>query len=198
MVYDHGDRNINKIALTFDDGPNPFWTKKVLDILDKYDIKATFFILGANAEKYPDIVKEIFDRGHLIGNHSYSHPRAGFGDFERAEKIIFNITGKHTKFIRPPYLFTELCDNYLPAVKGEAKIITCSVFSHDYKSSSEDIKKINIEETQNGDIIVLHDGSQKEEEQKDRPAEMFKALPDIIEKLKEKYEFVKLDELTFN
>lgn len=198
MIYKHGNRKINKIALTFDDGPNPFWTKNVLDVLEKYNIKANFFVLGMYAEKYPEIVKEAFSKGYLIGNHSYSHPKIGFGNFEKAEEIIFSIIGEHTKFIRPPYLSVGLCANYLPVITGKVKIIGCDVFPHDYKNRAEDIKRIIIEQTQNGSIIGIHDGSHREEEQENRPVEMFKVLPEIIEKLKGKYEFVRLDELPFD
>ena len=69
----HGDETHPRIALTFDDGPHPYQTDKILALLEKYDIKATFFVIGKNAELYPDIVKRELDEGHEIGNHSYSH-----------------------------------------------------------------------------------------------------------------------------
>jgi len=193
--YSHGDRSENKIALTFDDGPSLFWTRKILDILDKYDIKANFFVLGKWAERYRDIIEEILNRGHLIGNHSYSHSRY-FGDFERVEEIIFEIIGIHTKFIRPPYLLTSLCNDYPPAVNGEVKIINCDIFPYDYKNKAEDIKQIIRRETQNGSIIVLHDGSDREEELKNRPREMVKALPVLIASLKKDFILVRIDELS--
>ena len=104
IFFDHGSRKENKIALTFDDGPNPFFTSRILDLLEQFFIKANFFVLGANAERYPDIVKETFDRGHLIGNHSYSYAKEGAFDFEKAEQVIFDITGQYTEFVRLPYL----------------------------------------------------------------------------------------------
>lgn len=193
--YRHGNRLENKIALTFDDGPNPFWTRKILDILDKYGVKATFFVLGKLAEKYKDIVKEIFKRGHLIGNHGYSHSR-NFRDFEKAEEIIFDIISMHTQFIRPPYLLVSLCSNYLPVIKGGVKIINCDVFPCDYKNKSEDIIRTINTKTKNGSIIILHDGSHREEELKNRPSEMFKALPILIKTLKKDFTLVKIDELS--
>lgn len=196
LVYEHGDRNDNKVALTFDDGPNPFWTIKILDALDKHNIKANFFLLGKRAEEYKDIVTEIFDRGHLIGNHTYSHSR-DFGDFDKSEKIIFDIIGEHTKFIRPPYFLANLCVNYPPAINGEVKIINCDIISEDYKNKAEEIKRIVIGKTQKGSIIGFHDGSHKENELENRPSEMFKALPEILEKLKEKFEIVRLDQPNF-
>lgn len=195
--YDNGDRNINKIALTFDDGPNPFWTERILDVLDKHRIKANFFILGKNAEKYGDIVKKTFKKRHLVGNHTYSHPREGVGDFEKAEEIIFAITGEHTRFIRAPYNNTELCDGYNPAIKGKVKIVNNDIIPCDWNSCSEDIISKVLKNTNNGSIILLHDGSQREAEMEIRPQEMFKALPIIIEDLKKKgFEFARLDELT--
>lgn len=198
IAYNNGNRNNNKIALTFDDGPNPFYTKKVLDVLDEYNVKANFFILGKWAEKYRDIVKQTFDKGHLIGNHSYSHPKEGEGDFEKAEKIISDIIGGHTKFIRPPYNKVELCKNYESAIKGEVRIINNDVTPCDWKSKAEDIKQRVIQNTKNGSIILLHDSSQRTEEQQNRPSEMFKVLPEIIEILQSKeFDIVRLDSIGF-
>jgi peptidoglycan/xylan/chitin deacetylase (PgdA/CDA1 family) len=195
--YKNGDRNANKIALTFDDGPNPFWTRKILDVLEKYSIKANFFILGKWAEKHLDIVKEIFNRGHLIGNHSYSHPREDCADFEKAEVIIFRAINMHTRFIRPPYNNVVLCNCYDPAIKGGAKIINNDVIPRDWENKSDEILKLVLKETKNGSIILLHDGSEKEEELKNRPKEMFKVLPNIIIRLKKNFEIIRLDELIF-
>jgi peptidoglycan-N-acetylglucosamine deacetylase len=195
IAYEHGDRNNNKVSLTFDDGPNPFWTKKVLDILDKYNVKANFFVLGKWVEQYPDIIKETFKRGHLIGNHSYSHPDQGCGDFEQSEKIIFDIIGEHTKFIRPPYNKISLCKCYDPAKNGQVKIINNDVIPADWAKKADEILKGIETGTQNGSIILLHDGSQKADEIESRPSEMFESLPGIIEKLKERFEIVRLDEL---
>lgn len=195
--YKNGDRDINKIALTFDDGPNPFWTRKILNVLDNHNIKTNFFVLGKWVEKHPDIVKEIFNHGHLMGNHSYSHPGEGCADFEKAEEIIFNITGTHTRFIRPPYNNTALCSRYNPVINGDVKIINNDVASKDWKNKSDEILKSILEKTKNGSIILLHDGSEKEEELENRPEEMFKALPNIIIELKKNFEIVRLDELIF-
>ncbi len=195
--YRSADRNINKIALTFDDGPNPFWTRKILDILDVHDIRTNFFVLGVRAKRYPEVVKDIYNRGHLIGNHSYSHPREGCADFEKAEEAIFNITGAHTFFIRPPYNNTALCNCYEPALTGDVKIINNDVVPKDWKNKSDEISKLVLEKTRNGSIILLHDGSEKDEELESRPQEMFKMLPNLIVELKKNFEIVRLDELVF-
>ena len=198
-AVDHGNRRSNKIALTFDDGPNPFWTEKILDVLAKHNVKANFFVLGKWVEKYRDLLKETFKRGHLIGNHTYSHPHSGDGDFDRAEEFIFNIIGQHTKFIRPPYNLINLCNSYTPVLKRKVIIINNDVVPCDWKNKAEDIKNIVADKVRNGSIILLHDGSEREEELKNRPSEMFKALPQIIEELKKrKFKIVRLDELLKN
>ena len=93
-----------KIALTFDDGPHPRYTPQILNILDKYGIKATFFTIGINAEYYPHVVEEIIKRGHEIGNHTYSHPHVSClnsenlkREVERCESVIFGLTDYKTK-----------------------------------------------------------------------------------------------------
>jgi peptidoglycan-N-acetylglucosamine deacetylase len=193
VAYERGNRELNKIALTFDDGPNPFWTRKVLDVLDQYNAKGNFFVLGMWAEKYSDIVKETFQRGHLIGNHSYSHPNEGCGDFEKSEKMISEIIGEPTQFIRPPYNIVSLCECYKPAIEGKVRIINNEVIPQDWQLSSEEILQIIKRDTKNGSIILLHDGSHRENEIENRPSEMFKALPKILTLLKEKFIIAKLD-----
>ena len=98
----------HKIAITFDDGPNPEYTMKLLDGLQKRGVKATFFLLGAEVEKYPDVVKAIDEGGHLIGVHSYEHVNFGqVGDEATLEQItktqeaIHEVTGKYAGFVRP-------------------------------------------------------------------------------------------------
>ena len=192
-TYQHGARSESKVCLTFDDGPNPYWTSKVLDLLDRYNVKASFFILGKYAERHPGIVKDIFDRGHTVGNHSYSHPKTPPGDFAKAEAVINNITGEPTRFIRPPHLNASLCRDYGPS---NVQVINSDVFPQDYQSQAQNIIDFVEKNTKNGSIILLHDGSQREPELKTRPEQMFTALPRIIEILQNKeFKLVNLDEL---
>ena len=153
VVYEHGDRDDNRIFLTFDDGPNTFWTLKILDLLDKYSIKANFFVLGQCAEIYPDILKEIYDRGHMIGNHSYSHSRE-IGDFQKSEDVIFKIIKVRPKFIRPPYLNVSLCGEYCAENLGEdIKIINTDVFPLDYLNKADYILDFVMKNVKNGSIL---------------------------------------------
>src|SRR3989338_7213198 len=98
------------ITLTFDDGPHPLYTPMVLKVLEKSNVKATFFLTGNQVEKYPQLVREIVNDGHEIGNHNYSHRHIKkmsykelSGEIQQTNKIIQNITGTSPKFYRPPY-----------------------------------------------------------------------------------------------
>lgn len=98
------------IALTFDDGPNVLYTERLLDGLAERDVKATFFLIGKNAEAHPEIVSRIAEEGHLIGNHTYSHLKLTAGnetefleEINRTGEIIRDITGSTPVFCRPPF-----------------------------------------------------------------------------------------------
>ena len=102
--------NTRQVVLTFDDGPHPRTTPKVLEILRQRHVKAIFFVLGLQAAKYPALVKQIHDEGHLIGNHSYSHKNlAQLSDdklrdeLKRTSNLIESITGQKPEYLRPPY-----------------------------------------------------------------------------------------------
>ena len=103
--------DIPGVVLTFDDGPHPENTPKILDILKYFDVKATFFVIGKQVEKYPDLLKEIDKQGHTIGNHSYSHqstlplffPKKLRRDFDECNLLIARLIKKIPLFIRPPF-----------------------------------------------------------------------------------------------
>jgi peptidoglycan-N-acetylglucosamine deacetylase len=110
MEYWHGDPQQKKIALTFDDGPSAVYTEQVLNILAHYQVKATFFMVGENVAKYPQISRMVAQAGHSIENHSYSHPNMIFKsnkgvrrEIDRAERIIQDATGTTPNLFRPPY-----------------------------------------------------------------------------------------------
>lgn len=94
----HVETNDRVVALTFDDGPSPWHTPNVLNELDRHHVKATFFMMGRNVERYPDVAREVLRRGHEIGNHSYSHPklilmspRSVRDEIERTDKLLRDI-----------------------------------------------------------------------------------------------------------
>ena len=155
-----------KIALTFDDGPHPI-TPQILMLLKKYNAKATFFCIGKNVEKHPEILKQIIDDGHSIGNHSYSHSH--FFDFFRKDRIVEEInqtntiiekfTGKKILFFRPPYGVTN------PSIKRALEITKHKVIGWNIRSMDGLIKneKINYNRIAKrvapGSIVLLHDTS---------------------------------------
>ena len=159
----------NHISITFDDGPNPDFTPKVLSLLKENNAKTTFFLIGKNAEKYPEIVRQIIEDGHTIGNHSYSHSK-NFGFFsaekvaaelDQTNAILKKITGKEIKMFRPPFGVTN------PNIKKALK--TTGHFSIGWSKRSLDTTNLSEEKilkriTSNlkkGDIILLHDTSAK-------------------------------------
>lgn len=101
--YNHAQRGRPEVALTFDDGPNPPRTDQVLEILEAKDVRATFFVIGKWAERFPKAVERIAAAGHVVGNHSYLHVH-DIGDFDRAEAAIAAITGRPSSFLRFHYL----------------------------------------------------------------------------------------------
>jgi peptidoglycan/xylan/chitin deacetylase (PgdA/CDA1 family) len=99
-----------ELALTFDDGPNPAWTPQLLDLLDRRTVKATFFLLGSFAEQQPALTRSIADAGHLIGNHSWSHPNLSLTtahrvneELTRTKNTLERVTGKPVRYFRPPF-----------------------------------------------------------------------------------------------
>ena len=102
MIWEIDDRN--GVFLTFDDGPTPGITEWILATLKRYDAKATFFVLGKNAELYPDLYRRILDEGHKIGNHTYSHQKGWGMPLEKyIEDVDFADDILHTDLFRPPY-----------------------------------------------------------------------------------------------
>jgi len=102
IYYDHARRDQNKIALTFDDGPNPPRTDQIINILEEWNIRGNFFILGKWAKRFPDSTKRLAQSKHLIGNHGYNHLK-GICDFAQSEAVISNTIGRPIKYIRAPY-----------------------------------------------------------------------------------------------
>ena len=102
--------DIRRVALTFDDGPHPVYTEKLLDGLKERGVKATFFVTGEHAELHPEIIKRMHDEGHLIGNHTYSHIQLTDANREQfkeeliqTNEILHDITGDEVQYVRPPY-----------------------------------------------------------------------------------------------
>lgn len=182
------------IALTFDDGPWPGSTNDILYILKKNQIKATFFLLGRNVQNYPDLAKKIVGHGHVVANHSWSHPyhrhseAAAAQQLDRTDAIIEKATGVKSTLFRPPggYLNNGLAAY---AAKKKNVVVMWSADSQDYRASGPAMVANVMRYSGPGGIVLMHDGGG------DR-ARTVGALPVIIEKLqKQGYEFVTVPEL---
>jgi len=152
------------LYLTFDDGPIPGVTPWVLDILDKYKVKATFFCVGENVMKYPEIYQEILKRGHRTGNHTFNHKRGFLNDtkgylanVEKAAEYI------DSNLFRPPH--GDLRLSQLRILRKKYEIVQWDVISRDYNQdlSGEKVLDIVKKFSRNGSIIVFHDSIKAEE-----------------------------------
>lgn len=182
-----------KIALTFDDGPHPQYTPEMLAALKERGVKATFFLLGQEVEKYPEIVKQIQEEGHLVGNHSYRHEQLSklsmeqaCNQVERTNKLICDITGVYPSYLRPPFGdWHEKLDCEMNMVEVLWDIDTLDWSSQNHGAI---VKKV-LKNIQENDIILMHDGYETS----------VTAAMEIIDTLqKEGYEFVTVDELLFD
>lgn len=159
----HGSEDRNEIALTFDDGPDTKFTPQVLDVLKKYNVKATFFLIGARATAHSEVTKRIKEEGHAIGNHTYWHPRMyavdeGRVDWEITEtaKAIEKITGDRPYLFRAPY--GGLTDQLIKQISDmEYSIIGWDVDSLDWKQlSGKEIEQNVMKDVHPGAIILMH------------------------------------------
>ena len=185
-----------RVALTFDDGPHREYTAEILGILEENGVKATFFIIGENAEEYPDRVRMIRDAGHELGNHTYSHAQISrLGDEElksevsRAQKAIFDACGVEPKVFRPPY--GAYSDHSVELI--EKMGFRCVLWSQDSRDwqlpPSERIVSSIGSSLSEGDVLLFHDYNRP-----DSPTPA--ALRELIPRLKDAgWEFVTVSEL---
>lgn len=163
-----------EIFITFDDGPTPGITEKVLDLLQKYQAHATFFCLGKNVAKAPDLFNRIKEEGHAIGNHTYNHIngwKVRSEEYFREIKLTEEIFG--TQLFRPPY--GRMRPKQIKAISKDYHIIMWSHLSLDYDKnySKEECLALSTKDLESGSILVFHDS----EKAKDR---MFYALEGLL------------------
>ena len=167
------------IYITFDDGPHPDITPKVLDILDQYNAKANFFCVADNVRKYPDTYRQIIDRGHRTGNHSYHHingwktgNKTYFKDIEQASHLI------KSNLFRPPY--GKISPRQIVTLKKQYRIIMWSVLTYDFSRSVSPQVCLNnaLRGLKPGAIIVFHDSEKAAEN-------MLFALPEFLKRSRE-------------
>ena len=188
-LYPCGKCRVGKaVYLTFDDGPIPEVTPKVLAILDRYGVKATFFMVGENIDKHPDVFEQVIKAGHAIGNHTYNHVKGW--KYSTADYIA-NVQKfpKETKLFRPPYGRTWLWQRMAVKRLGY-EIYLWDVLTRDYnpRRTPEAMLKQIQRQTRPGSIINFHDSVKSNER-------MLATLPKAIEwLLAQGYELKTLDE----
>jgi peptidoglycan-N-acetylglucosamine deacetylase len=170
-LYHQGAGGEHQVAITFDDGPDPRWTPKILDILKAANVKAAFFVVGVNAERYPSLVRRIVNEGHEIGNHTYYHPNLALCwpehirlELNATQLLLETITGRATTLFRPPYAAdtgpTQLSEltplkiaedlNYL--------VVLENIDPQDWAKPGADIILRRIKQQRHdGSVILLHD-----------------------------------------
>ncbi|ACL69401.1 LysM peptidoglycan-binding domain-containing protein [Halothermothrix orenii] len=194
-----GKTNGYNIALTFDDGPDNIYTPKILDILKKYNVRATFFLMGSRADRYPDIVKRMVREGHIVANHTWSHVNLNkttssrfYNEITNTSNTIKNHTSLTPALVRPPY--GAVSTSVIKRLKNMGfKVIFWSVDSRDW--NTQDVDKILINTLPNvrkDSIILFHSAGG---EGHDLSATV-RALPELINTLRMlDYRFVNLTQL---
>jgi peptidoglycan/xylan/chitin deacetylase (PgdA/CDA1 family) len=185
-----------RVALTFDDGPNPVVTPAVLDLLREEKIEAAFFCVGKNVEMHLDIAARIVAEGHVVGNHTYRHPwficmlwaRRLSEELQRGQEAIEKMTGAKPRFLRPPLGMTSL---HFPKV---LKAMSLTLIGWDVRSldsvvsAPRAVRRVN-RLTRDGSIILLHDGGME-------AAKIVEILRSVISDLRNRgFEFERLDRL---
>lgn len=194
-----GSPSENKIALTFDDGPDDKYTAQVLDVLKKADVKATFFVIGFRAKAHPELIARMVREGHIVGNHSYNHPnlpKLSEPVFERqiedTQTVLKSLTGYEPKLFRPPYGAVNE-DQVRWAADHQFMIVNWNVDSLDWRGlNAEQVSSNILKAARAGSIVLQHCGGGEGQDL----SGTVKALPNIIQQLKSKgYQFVTVPEL---
>ena len=185
------DRKV--VCLTFDDGPIPEVTPHILAILREKNVKATFFLVGDNVQKYPDLYRAILADGHRVGNHTFHHIkgwrtsiRTYLDDVEQCRRVL-GVGAGEDLLMRPPYGRIRTSQK-LALLRRGYKLVLWDVLTHDYNKnySVEQMLDVVKRYTRNGSVIVFHDSLKSGER-------MLQALPLVIEYLQaEGYDFVKI------
>ncbi|MCK8818211.1 polysaccharide deacetylase family protein [Natroniella sulfidigena] len=181
-------RGADKVALTFDDGPDNKYTPQILDILKEYNVRATFFLVGEAVEKYPHIVERMIEEGHVIGNHSWSHPNLSLlnadtitEEIQKTEEALEQIINRKTTLLRPPYGFAS-SRVVNQAADSNYRVINWSVDSFDWRvDSKEELLDNTLPGINPGAIVLLHSATGEG----NSLAPTVEALPTIIEETRE-------------
>lgn len=190
-VVRRASRDVAKglVALTFDDGPDPRYTPRILQLLKKYGAQATFFVVGARAALHPGLVGQIVGEGHELGNHTLNHrhawtlgPWATFYQFGRTDEILRALCGREPAFMRPPWGFFSLGTYAWARLHGRG-VALWSIAPLDWKpeTGAAKVADLVLQQVESGDIIDLHDSGKGK-----TPEQVVQALEPILIGLKKK------------
>lgn len=197
-------RRPGEIALTFDDGPNPEWTPRLLDILAEHEVKATFFMLGKFAEAQPELVRRVAAEGHLVGDHSWSHPKLSRcpakqieEELKRTKDTLEQIVGAKVRFFRPPFGARRPAVFRIARQLGLEPVLWNAMTNDWSEPSAEKIaatlsKRVDaLMQRGRAANIVLHDGNHRETVGKRGPS--VAAAETLVERYKATHKFVTLE-----
>lgn len=163
-AYHSAKNPSKKIALTFDDGPHPSQTKQILDILDRFGVHATFFMVGVNIEHYPEAAGEVVRRGHEVGNHTYSHAKIGKmselevrRELDACEALLVDLLGYEPHLFRPPQgALSDAIESC--SFEHDYRLILWSLDTRDWEvKNAERIANCVLSNIKGGDIVLMHD-----------------------------------------
>ena len=203
-IFRKGDPSKLWVAITFDDGPSPIWTPRILHVLNEYKVPATFFMVGAHVVSYPDVALRVAVEGHELGNHTFDHiniPSTSTAELSsqllRTTWAIYDATGQMPTFFRPPRGMYDTRIRRLAELLGQP-IVLWTVSGQDWLPGTtvEQIVKRVVSQTKAGDILLFHDSGALIANQGANRESTVRALPAIIEGIRKKgFEFVSLDQL---
>ncbi len=193
VMNEEEDVDTPKIAITFDDGPDPYCTEQLLDGLKERGAKASFFVMGKQAEAYPELVRRMYAEGHLVGNHTYSHIQLGKNNREtfkaeliKTNELLRGITGEEPQYVRPPY------GSWDKSFEKELTMIPVlwTIDPMDWCSSDVNgiVRKVT-EKAEENAVILMHD-------EYESTVTAALEIVDILQK--QGYEFVTVDEILFD
>jgi peptidoglycan/xylan/chitin deacetylase (PgdA/CDA1 family) len=176
----------DSIYLTFDDGPDPEWTPRVLEALDHAKMQATFFVIGEHARRLPELTRRVAAAGHAVGNHTYSHRHPWFMSSERARaqvrdgaQVLSDVLGAEPYLYRPPHGRTRRCMIEEAEQRGE-RVVLWDVSAVDWGPMGNATSIMQrLTSVRPNDIVLMHDGPNR----RNRPEELLKVLPVFLEYL---------------
>lgn len=167
-TFARGPQGSKQIALTYDDGPNDPHTLRLLDVLARHDVRATFFLIGRYVQRQPDLVRELVKAGHVVGNHTFTHPHLvvsaaveTLNQLEECQRAVQEVTGEAPRLFRPPFGGRRPVTLRIARSLGLEPILW-NVTSWDWETPpAEKIVQTCVRQMRGGDVILMHDGGHR-------------------------------------